>query len=64
MKKKYSKPEINLVSLDKDIVMFMVSDPNQYQHQHRHGHGHNVQGDNVRENAFGGSSPFPDSPQY
>ena len=62
MKKKYCKPEINSLSLDKDIVMFMVSDPNH--HHHHHGHGHNVQGDNVRDKAFGGHSPFPDEPQY
>jgi len=64
MKKKYIKPQIESITLDKDIVLFMVSDPefeNGYQHRHRH--GHNVH-DNVREDAFGGRSPFPDKPQY
>jgi hypothetical protein len=61
MKKKYNKPQLTSVSLDTDVVLFMVSEPNQY--QHRQEHGHNVH-DDVHDNAFGGKKPFPDQPQY
>jgi len=65
MKKKYIKPQIESITLDRDIVLLSVSEPDCGDgYQHRHRHGHNVQADNVRENAFGGNSPFPDEPQY
>jgi len=61
MKKKYIKPQIESITLDRDIVLLTVSEPN---YQQRQNVQDNVQADNVRENAFGGNSPFPDKPQY
>lgn len=58
MKKKYCPPKINSVTLDRSIVLMMVTG-NEYQHRHRH--RHNVQ---PKNDPFGGSKPFPDSPEY
>jgi hypothetical protein len=60
MKKKYSSPQINPISLDKNIVLLSVSDPN---YDNNYQHGQNVH-DNVQDTPFGGNSPFPNKPQY
>lgn len=60
MKKKYCAPKLNSITLDTDIVLMLVSD-NQHQHRHRYRHHGNNKPTN---NPFGGSKPFPDSPQY